>query len=103
MSEQVMIALLTLMGGAMWETLRRQNSAQQSQINLLFKKHDEDAERLEALRLEIATHHYVKGELDTRFDHLDRTFRDGFMDLGKKFDRLSDLLINHIQKEGNNL
>jgi hypothetical protein len=92
---------LIMAGGAglLWYLLKQKDSAQEEQIKLLFKKHDEDAAALEALKLKIAEHHYPKQELDTKFKSLEEATRDGFAHIGKKFDRLSDILVAHIAQE----
>ena len=79
--------------------LQQKDASQQASINLLFQKHDADVKELEALKLQIASQHYVKGELDARFDKLEGAFREGFTSLGTKFDRLGDVLLTHIQNE----
>ena len=61
--------------------LRQKDAAQEKQITALWEKHDDDANKLEALRLQIASEHYVKRELD------------------EKFDRLSGLLMDYIAKK----
>lgn len=86
-------------GSVVWYLLRQKDAAQQAAIDLLFKKHDEDYRELQELKLRIASEHYVKGELDHKFDKLEGAFRDGFADLGKKFDNLGQVLIRHIQLE----
>jgi hypothetical protein len=80
--------------------LRNKDQAQAEQIAMLFKKHDDDVAALQELRLQIANNHYVKHELDLRFDKLEATFTRGFDELGKalrdlgvRFDRLSDRLV----------
>lgn len=78
--------------------LRNQISAQQNQINLLFRKHDEDATELSILKERIAREHYVKGELDARFQRLEDAFRAGFHDLGAKIDKLTEVFMDHIAK-----
>lgn len=80
--------------------LRSKDAEQAAQIKLLFEKHDQDATALQELRVQIAAKHYERPELDAKFDRLDATFRNGFDNLGDKFDRLSDALIKHISKEG---
>lgn len=87
--------ILGLVSVVMW-FLRGKDEFQSKQIALLFTKHDEDAKALETLRLQIASNHYVKHELDMRFDKLEAAFNRGFSELGGKFDRLADrLLENH--------
>jgi len=83
----------------LWYLLRKRDEEQQQAIDLLFKKHDADAEALTKLKLEIASHHYVKSELDAKFDRLQDTFTNGFETLGNKFDKLSDALVEHIAAE----
>lgn len=79
--------------------LRQKDEQQAKSIALLFAKHDEDAAALANLRLEIAKEHYLKHELDARFLSLEQTFKHGMADLGAKFDRLSEILIDHVTKE----
>jgi hypothetical protein len=78
--------------------LRSKDEAQQRQIALLFTKHDEDAAQLSELKERIAREHYVKGELDARFQRLEDAFRDGFHDLGAKIDKLTEVFLDHIAK-----
>jgi hypothetical protein len=61
----------------------------QTQLALLFKKHDEDAAALNKLQVEIAQRHYVKDELDRRFESLEQTFSRGFDKLGDQIERLA--------------
>ena len=74
--------------------LRSKDEAQSSQIKLLFEKHDADAGALQDLRIQLAREHYQKNELDARFDKLEAAFRSGFDDLGRKFDKLSEALLD---------
>ncbi len=80
-----------MVGGLGW-FLRSKDEFQAKQIALLFVKHDEDAKALQDLRIQIASNHYVKQELDSRFDKLEAAFSAGFKTLGEKFDRLADRL-----------
>lgn len=95
MEEKILLwavgALVTLAIGL----LKMKDAAQAKQIDLLFDKHDEDAKKLADLELKIAQNHYVKGELDTKFDKLERAFVEGFKALGDKFDKLSTTLMRH--------
>ena len=85
--------------------LNKKDAAQEKEIaelqatcKLLFKKHDDDVAALVLLQRQIDKEHYVKPELDARFQSLETTFRTGLHDLGAKFDRLSDFLIEHVTK-----
>lgn len=97
--------------------LNKKDEAQEEKINahgdsikLLFKKHDDDAAALVLLQRQIDKEHYVKPELDARFQSLDSrlqsleaTFRAGLhelsVELGGKFDNLSEALVAHISRE----
>ena len=78
----------------LWYLLRQKDAKQQTDIDNLWKKHDEDAQRLAELSLEIAKKHYERHELDGKFDRLEASIRDGLKDLGAKFDRLAEALIH---------
>lgn len=79
--------------------LRQKDEAQGKQISALWLKHDEDAKALADLKERIAREHYVKAELDARFQRLEDAFKDGFNELGNKIDRLSEVLLNHVAKK----
>ena len=79
--------------------LANKDSKQAHEIELLFQKHDKDAQDLADLRLLIAKEHYIKAELDERFKSLDSTFREGFRELNTQFSTLSAALLAHIAKE----
>jgi hypothetical protein len=91
-------ALTSLLIGLVGWLLSNKDAKQGHEIALLFKKHDDDAAALAALRVEIAKEHYLKHELDDRFLSLQGTFRDGMRDLGGKFDKLTNILIEHLTK-----
>lgn len=99
LSQDVVTMVITGVGTVVWYLLRQKDEQQADAIKLLFKKHDEDAKELESLKLQIASQHYVKGELDAKFDKLEHAFRDGFSALGAKFDKLGEVLMQHIQHE----
>lgn len=75
------------------------HEAQSAQIKLLFEKFDLAAAAHQELRLQIARDHYHKVELDARFERLEEAFKDGFRELGAKFDKLSDILLRHMSDE----
>ena len=64
--------------GIVRHQLNQKDEAQARQIEMLFKKHDDDAERLQMLELNVAGHHYQKDEVDRLFDkfkgYLDERF-----------------------------
>jgi type III secretory pathway component EscV len=76
-----------------------QATKQKETNNLLFQKHDQDVAALQDLRIQIAEGHYKKTELDQRFQRLEDTFEKGMDALGKKLDKMTDILVDHIQKE----
>lgn len=82
----------------LWYLLKQKDEAQAEQIRVLFSKHDLDASNLEALKLKIAENHYPKGELDARFLSLEQATKEGFRDLGAKFDKLSETLLLHMSQ-----
>lgn len=90
-------AVTGLIGAVAW-FLRSKDEAQAKQIALLFTKHDEDAERLASLEVRIAKEHYLKTELDQRFDRMENSFRAGFLDLGNKLDKLTTVLMEHVSR-----
>ena len=87
-----------LLGVVGW-FLRSKDEAQAKQISALWEKHDEDVRSLQELRERIAREHYVKAELDMRFQRLEDAFRDGFRDMGDKLDKISSLLLDHLAKK----
>lgn len=78
----------------LWWLLKNKDAVQADQIKTLFDKHEEDAQRLQDLELNIAQRHYVKEELDSRFNKLEVAFIKGFDGLGIKIDRISEVLLN---------
>lgn len=79
--------------------LRQKDEAQGKQITALWTKHDEDAAALVDLKERIAREHYVKTELDARFQRLEDAFQRGFQELGSKIDKLSEVLLQHLTKQ----
>lgn len=68
----------------------------EASIQLLFKKHDEDAAKLQDLRETVIGQHYRREELDVRFERLENTFKAGFDGVGDKLDELSKVMVSHI-------
>lgn len=92
------VPIVFLVLGIIGWFLRSKDEAQAKQIALLFIKHDQDAEALSELKERIAREHYVKGELDARFQRLEDAFKTGFHELGAKIDKLADAMVAHLSK-----
>jgi hypothetical protein len=99
MMTEIVLCVLTLLFSVIGWLLSNKDMKQAKEIEILFKKHDDDAAALAALKLEIAKEHYLKHELDARFQQLDTTFREGFDGLRSEFKELGRILIGHITKE----
>ena len=82
----------------LWYLLTQKDTKQQKDIELLWQKHDSDVVELQQLKLQIASQHYVKAELDQKFDRMDATMKTGFESLSSKVEELSKTLINHFQR-----
>ena len=91
--KDLLIPILAGLLSVVWYFLRTQDTRQQKSIDLLFKKHDDDAKELEALKLHVAGEHYKRGELDQKFDKLEVTVREGLSGLASKLDKLTDVMI----------
>ena len=70
MSNDYIILGLSVSIGLLAWLFQQRDAARQSEIKLLFEKHDQDAKRLEDLQLEIARQYYVKPEIDSRLDRI---------------------------------
>ncbi|HUW46522.1 MAG TPA: hypothetical protein VMW50_12095 [Dehalococcoidia bacterium] len=81
------------------KTLEDYKNEMAKTIVLLFTKHDDDAKELADLKLLIASKHYERTDLDLKFDKMEDTFRRGFDDMGKRFDRMSEKLMDFITKD----
>lgn len=93
------VMVVGAVGTILWWLLRGRAEASERNIETLFGKHDADAAALQELKLQIAGNHYLKHELDCKFDRLETTFRAGFESMGSKFDKLSDVLLDHMREE----
>ena len=88
--------LVSILIGAVSWLLSNKDAKQQQEIAILFKKHDEDAAALAALRVEIAKEHYLKHELDDRVRSLEQAIKESSATLGMKFDHLAETLVAHL-------
>ena len=93
-------ALTTILIGVVGWLLSNKDAKQQQEIAILFKKHDDDAAALAALRVEIAKEHYLKHELDDRFRSLEQAIKESSATLGKQFDNLAETLVAHLIEGG---
>lgn len=100
MGEQLVMYLIGVVFLVMGWLLRNKDAAQSEQIKTLFRKHDAHSQDLQDFKLLIASKHYVKEELDSKFSKLEDAFKEGFHSLGVKIERLSDGLTEHYRKEG---
>ena len=93
---EIAVASLTGLFIVLWWFYRQRDQDNKNAIALLFKKHDEDVDQLNELKLQIASKHYERTDLDAKFDRMEATFKIGFNELGFKFDKLSDVLTKHM-------
>jgi hypothetical protein len=89
----IISGIFTVLISVIWFLLRQKDAKQAEQINALFGKHDMDAQKLQDLSLEIAKRHYERPELDSRFERLESSIKEGLKELGGKFDRLAEALM----------
>lgn len=89
-------ALTSMLIGLVGWLLSNKDAKQAEEIAILFKKHDDDAAALAALRIEIAKEHYLKHELDSRFQSLEQAIKESSHTLGLKFDHLAETLVAHL-------
>ena len=72
------------------------------EVNLLFKKHDNNASDIAAVKLTLAGEHYKRGELDIKFEKLDTTIKEGFrelsVDLKEMTTSINDTYKDHIKQ-----
>ena len=97
---EIGLAVMAGLGTLLWYLLTQKDAKQEEAIKLLWQKHDVDAKELENLKLQIASQHYVKAELDQKFNQMDATMRNGFQILSGKVDELSKTLLTHFQRDG---
>lgn len=99
MDQHTMLLIITALFSVLFWLLQMKDSKQAKQIDLLFEKHDADAEKLQALELRIAQQHYDKRELDVKFDKLERTFSEGFFTLSESVENVRTLLVQYLTRD----
>ena len=108
-SEWVAIGLATITGifGLLGWSLNRQIAQHEKEndekfadvkesTDLLFKKHDEDAAKLQDLREMVLSQHYKREELDIKFERLEGAFSHGLEGVAEKLDELNKTMTTHI-------
>jgi len=103
---QIVMVMAPVALGGIGYLLRQKDADQQRQLeelqrqkDALWEKHDEDAERLQELELKIASEHYVKRELDGKFDKLESAITGGLNSLGERFDKLANAMTEHLHRK----
>ena len=91
---ELIMAVLVAVFSVLWWLLRLKDYAQSKQIDTLVIKHDEDVERLNQLTREIDRNHYVKPELDIKFEQLTNSVNGAIDKLGLKVDRMTNALLS---------
>ncbi len=85
----VLSGIFSIVGAVFVYLLNKKDSAQESDIQILYEKHDEDANRLRDLELKVAQNHYQKMEVDAILDRFKSYLDD-------RFDRLEKSILNKI-------
>lgn len=86
MEPAFLASVLTIALVVLWYLLRQKDNAQQESITLLFTKYDVGAKELQDLKIQIAKDHYVKPELDAKFEKLETAIDAGFKEIARKLD-----------------
>lgn len=86
---EILNGLATAGVAVLWYLLRQKDQAQQASIDMLWEKHDADADALRRLELQVAGEHYKRAELDARFERLENAIREEMRGLGRKFDAVA--------------
>jgi hypothetical protein len=109
MSAELLVLAVGGVFTVLWYLLRQKDAKQgeeisdirkqhKDDIDLLYKLHNKDVEKLAQLELEIAKNHYPKNELDKRFEQLDATIKDGFKSLGEDIKQMTSALQDHLKE-----
>ena len=106
-NHEIMQYVITAVFIVVWFLLRQKDAKQQKEfdeykisqatlVNKLFELHDRDAKELQELKLQIAANHYEAKTIDIKFEKLETTFKDGFRELGAKFDKFFTMYTEHL-------
>lgn len=81
----------------LWWMMKEKDKATQRNIEKLWEEHEKDAKRLQEVELEIAKHHYIKSELDEKFDELKIEIKDGLHNLSEQLKSFTSATIELIK------
>jgi hypothetical protein len=84
---------ISIIVGVVGWLLKQKDQAQEKEIDLLWKKHDEDATALSTLKERVDREYYAKSELDTKMNAIRTEVHDGFRKIEDKIDKLIDSMI----------
>jgi Skp family chaperone for outer membrane proteins len=109
MDATILTSLFGALFSVLWWLLVNKDAKQQKELEdlkaqhvadmrVMWEKHDADVKALADHKLQIASDHYPKRELDQKFEVMTNAMDRGFERLGSKFDKLTDALLNHISK-----
>jgi len=90
--EQIISGVVAAVFALLWYLLKRKDEAQERHINILFAKIHDSETKVGDLRLEIAKDHYLKDEVERRFEKLEKTFKEGFEAINMRLEKLTDIL-----------
>ena len=99
MSQDLFALIPTAVVALLWYLVKQKDEKIDKALQTLWVKHEEDAAELQHLKVQIASDHYKKMELDFKFEKLDNTIKESFNTLGCKFDKLTNMLIKSAQHE----
>ncbi len=90
---------LSLVFGVVGWLLAAKDKKQAAEIDKLFAMVKEESEKRAALQLYIAGKHYERHELDSKFDKLDSSIKDGFTNLRQDMKEMMKELRHHVEHE----
>lgn len=90
---------IMLITGIIGWLLSRKDEQQAKEIATLYRLHEEDSAKLEALQREVDREHYRKNELDSKFDKLDVSIKEGFAGLREDMKEMMTSFHAHVSSE----
>jgi len=89
-------AIMIITGIIGW-LLSRKDDQQAKELATLYRLHDEDSAKLETLQREVDREHYRKNELDSKFDKLDVSIKEGFAGLREDMKTMMASFHAHVE------